>query len=90
MDEAIFELAYQLIPTKWSEMTDHDKFVIEEYICERTRFYYKDNLKHDDIGKIPYNTFTYFFSTCEAMPWANNRLRFSYRLGVGGEEMVGL
>ena len=59
------------------------------YICQRTKFTYQDVLYIDDIGKTPFSIYTYFFSECRSMRWANERVRFSYLLGIGGGELIG-
>ena len=46
---------YPNIPLAWKDMSWHDKRFIEEYMGNRTRMYYQQNMFFDEIGKKIYN-----------------------------------
>ena len=57
---------------------------VQEYICNRTKLYYRQTEYFDNSGEQPYTDEVVFIGVCKPMSWANNRLRVSYMLGVGG------
>ena len=81
------------LPDKWSSKKINLKMkkrIIDDFLCENTRFYYLDDKYHDDVGVTPSTTFDYFGSECKGISWPDNGdIIVNYMLGIGGRKIIG-
>ena len=66
-------------------MNWHDKRFIEEYLCNRTKMYYRQKNYFDAIGTEPYTEIYTFYFKCELLDIANDKIRIHYWLPINDE-----
>ena len=66
---------YPNIPLTWDELTWHDKRFVEEYLCNRTRVFYRQKIYYDRVEGDNYNEVYEFDLECELLNVANDKIR---------------
>ena len=81
---------YKPLPPKFEDYDYNDKMFMQEYLCNNTRIFLKEYKYVDVIGTKPYNYVYLYDWDCQMMPWANNRIRLNYFIGLHKHRMQGV
>ena len=81
---------HKVLPEKFEDYDYYDQMFMEEYLCNNTRVFIKEYKYVDVIGFEPYNYVFLFDWKCQMMPWANNRIRLNYYIGLHDHNMKGV
>ena len=76
---------YPDIPLTWPELSWHDKRFIEEYLCNRTRLYYKQELYYDLVVGTSYTETFEFDLSCELLDIGNSKIRLHYWVPINDD-----
>lgn len=78
------------LPAKFDDYDYHDQMFMQDYLCNNTRVFIKEYKYVDVIGYTPYNYVYLYDWDCQMMPWANNRIRLNYFIGLHKHSMKGV